>query len=111
LVTSINNILSTALADAINNTQLSFNPSIVDVFIWPHNKNGVYTTKSGYNWLLSHHEADNQTGVSWNWIWRINVPEKIKFLIWLTCHNVAPTRGRALHGLGWTTTHPKKLKN
>jgi len=63
----------------------------VDAFIWPLNKNGIYNTKSGYNWLLSLHEADNQASVSWNWIWRLKVPEKINFLIWLACHNVAPT--------------------
>jgi len=28
-------------SDIINNTQLSFNPSIVDAYIWPQNKNGV----------------------------------------------------------------------
>jgi len=82
-------ILPLALADIINNTQLSFNPTIVDAYVWPQNKNGIYTSKCGYNWLLSLHEADNHSSVSWNW--RLKVHEKIKFLIWLACHDATPT--------------------
>jgi len=37
----------------INNVIYRFNDTIDDAFIWPHNKNGVYSTKSGYHWLLS----------------------------------------------------------
>jgi len=84
-------ILPTALADIINNTQLSFNPSIVDAFVWPQIKNGIYTSKSGYNWLLSLHEAENHSSVSWNWIWRLKVPEKNKVL--------------SLAGLSWCYSH------
>jgi len=63
----------------------------MDGYIWPHHKNGIYSTKSGYNWLTSHHDSDNQNTDSWRWIWRLKVPEKFKFLIWLACHNVVPT--------------------
>jgi len=71
------------LEDTINNTRILFNPSIKDVFMGPHNKNNIYSNKSGYNWLLSSHAAVNHQTVSWNWIWRLKAPEKIKFLIWL----------------------------
>lgn len=79
------------LEDTINNTRILFNPSIKDVFMWPHNKNDIYSNKSGYNWLLSSHAAVNHQTVSWNWIWRLKAPEKIKFLIWLACHEAVPT--------------------
>ncbi|CAJ2635885.1 unnamed protein product [Trifolium pratense] len=39
--------------DTINNSHMKFNASIEDTFIWTNNKNGSYTTKSGYDWLLS----------------------------------------------------------
>ncbi|PNX90197.1 xylogalacturonan beta-xylosyltransferase, partial [Trifolium pratense] len=39
--------------DVINNTNFKFKDSIEEAFIWTNNKNGTYTTKSGYNWLLS----------------------------------------------------------
>lgn len=44
--------------EVVNNTHIKFNDSINDVFIWFNNKNGVYSTKSGYNWLLSCTDQD-----------------------------------------------------
>jgi len=75
----------------INNFHLSFNASIDDAYIWPHNNNGVYSTESSYLWLLSHLEADNSSNGSWSWIWRLKVSEKYKFLVRLACHNVVLT--------------------
>jgi hypothetical protein len=54
-------------------------------------KKGIYSTKSGYDWLISHLNPDTQVTDSWSWIWRLKVPEKFKFLIWLACHNAVPT--------------------
>ena len=79
------------MAEFINNTSFNFNDAIEDAFIWPHNKNGVYTNKSGYKWLLSQSGSANNSDHSWTWIWRLKIPEKYKFLIWLACHNVFPT--------------------
>lgn len=70
---------------------LVFNPSLMDAYIWPHQKKGIYSTKSGHDWLISHHNLDTQVTNSWSWIWRLKVPEKFKFLIWLACHNAVPT--------------------
>jgi ribonuclease HI len=78
------------IADTINNSHMRFNAHIEDALIWNHNKNGVYTTKSGYSWLLSLSET-NSNDTSWSWIWRLKAPEKYKFLIWLACHNATPT--------------------
>jgi len=63
----------------------------MDAFIWPQQKQGIYSTKSGYNWLISHSNPNFHATDSWSWIWRLKVPEKFKFLIWLACHNVVPT--------------------
>jgi hypothetical protein len=32
---------------------MNFNDAIEDSFIWSSNENGIYTTKSGYRWLIS----------------------------------------------------------
>jgi len=90
-------ILPSTLAVASNDIWLSFNLSIADAYIWSQNKNGVYSTKSGYSWLLSHHEPDNQTNISCSRIWRLKVPEKFKFLVWLACHNDVPTLALLKH--------------
>lgn len=68
-----------------------FNDAIDDAFIWSHSKNGVYTIKSGYNWLLSQSSSATNSTILWSWIWRLKIPEKYKFLIWLACNNVVPT--------------------
>jgi len=80
-------------ADVINNMHINFNPSVEDAFIWNSNKNGVYTTKSGYTWLLSRTNMVNLLTItsSWSWIWKLKLPEKHKFLFWLACHNYVPT--------------------
>jgi hypothetical protein len=41
------------VAHTVNNFHTNFNVAVEDTFIWSHNKNGVYSTKSGYSWLLS----------------------------------------------------------
>jgi len=83
------------VADTINNFHTNFNVNIDDVFIWSHNKNGVYSTKSGYSWILSVMEPTNNIipHYSWSWIWKLQVPEKKKnkFFIWLAYHDAVPT--------------------
>lgn len=78
------------VSDFINNTNYRFNDVVDDNFIWPHNKNGVYYTKTGYKWLLSLNETNTETQ-SWSWICRLKIPDKYKFFIWLMCHNSIPT--------------------
>ncbi|CAJ2646060.1 unnamed protein product [Trifolium pratense] len=79
--------------DTINNSHMKFNASIEDTFIWTNNKNGSYTTKSGYDWLLSLRDPGitSNPSHSWTWIWKLHLPEKIKFFFWLACHNSVPT--------------------
>jgi hypothetical protein len=57
-------ILSTDFAEVINNTHLKFNASLDDAFIWHHNNNGVYSAKSGYNWLISRTNTESYNNTS-----------------------------------------------
>ena len=81
------------IAEFLNNTHINFNERVEDSFIWSENKNGVYSAKSGYSWILgiSASETHNLPTVSWSWIWRLKIPEKFKLLVWLACHNAVPT--------------------
>ncbi|GAU42452.1 hypothetical protein TSUD_235210 [Trifolium subterraneum] len=85
--------LPSLVSDVINNTNFKFNDSIKDAFIWTNNKNDIYTTKSGYSWLFSLRDpvTNHNPSHSWSWIWKLQLPEKIKFFFWLACHNSSPT--------------------
>jgi len=87
------------VADTINSFHTNFNSTVEDAFIWSHNKNGVYSIKSGYSWLLSLVEPVNviTPHYSWSWIWNLQVPEKFKFFIWLACHDAVPTLSLLQH--------------
>jgi len=78
---------------------MNFNDTVEDVVIWSNKKNGTYSPKSGYNWLLQNVVADgqNMSLYTWSWIWKLQLPEKYKFLFWLACHNVAPTLSMLNH--------------
>ena len=81
------------VTDFINNIHTRFKPSVEDAFIWTPNKNGTYTTKSGYTWLLPRTNTITHfnSNFSWSWIWKLKLPEKLKFHFWLACHDSVPT--------------------
>ena len=70
-----------------------------DVLIWPFNPDGEYSVQSGYRFLQ---EANTfqQPGPSnaeamkplWSKIWGLEVPNKVKNLIWHACTNSLPTK-------------------
>jgi hypothetical protein len=66
--------LPSSASDLINNLHIRFNDSIDDAFIWPSNKNGLYTAKSGYSWLLSQNNPATTPSLShsWTWIWKLH---------------------------------------
>jgi len=76
--------------------QHKFNDSLEDTFIWTHNKNGIYTANSGYSWVLARmNSVITSNSPSCSWIWKL--PEKIKFLFWLACHNSVPALSMLNH--------------
>jgi len=83
------------VSDLINNTRTKFNASVDDTFIWTNNKNGSYTNKSGYDWLLSINQLvvdiTSNHSHSWSWIWKFKLSKKFKFLFWLASHDVVRT--------------------
>ena len=62
-----------------------------DSLFWPFTHNGSYTSKSEYRFLKAEEEAEvNEEQVEWDrslWrgIWSLQVPNKIKNLIWRAC--------------------------
>ena len=70
-----------------------------DVLIWPFNPDGEYSVQSGYRFLQEANTLQ-QSGPSnaeamkplWSKIWCLEVPNKVKNLIWRACKNSLPTK-------------------
>ena len=70
-----------------------------DVLIWPFNSDGEYSVKLGYRFLQEANTLQ-QPGPSnaeamkplWNKIWSMDVPNKVKNLVWRACTNSLPTK-------------------
>ncbi|XP_057432083.1 uncharacterized protein LOC130724829 [Lotus japonicus] len=57
-----------------------------DAWRWQHRPDGLYTVASCYSWLRdqSHEGSDQRV---WSRIWKLQIPEKYKFFLWLCLHN------------------------
>ena len=70
-----------------------------DKIFWPLTANGEYSVKTGYK-LLSNLDASDNPGSSdisqskhiWKTIWNLNVPNRVKILIWRAGLNALPSR-------------------
>ena len=69
-----------------------------DTLFWPFTSNGVYTSKSGYRFLKAKTQVERDEEqmeydkVLWRTIWSLQVPNKIKNLVWRACRNSLPTK-------------------
>ena len=70
-----------------------------DVPYWPHTRDGVFSVRSGYQLCLdlAETEAANSTSAEdttavWKAIWRLQVPNRVKNLLWRAGNNSSPTR-------------------
>ncbi|KAK7270115.1 hypothetical protein RIF29_23027 [Crotalaria pallida] len=91
----LDDIRTTALPQQARNAILSCkiprsNPTIPDVWIWNNSPTGVYSVRSDYVWLQEQTlmPSLNLPHVSWSWLWKLKIPENIKFLVWLIGHGL-----------------------
>ncbi|GAU45929.1 hypothetical protein TSUD_100060 [Trifolium subterraneum] len=84
--------------DHLKLLHVCLNCQVVDRNTWKGNLNGLYTAKDGYSWHNRSTFTDNATNaITWNWVWHIPAPEKIKFFIWTALHNALPTKTMFSH--------------
>ncbi|KAL0017052.1 hypothetical protein SO802_004121 [Lithocarpus litseifolius] len=71
-----------------------------DILYWPYSSNGVYSSKSGYQFLKMEEElmdrahdsvVDDDSQV-WKRLWSMNTPQKVKTLLWRACREALPTK-------------------
>ena len=69
-----------------------------DVLIWPYSDDGSYTCKSGYRFLQVEAELPSNQQPStldthlWKQLWSLQVPNKVRNLLWRACRNAMPTK-------------------
>nr|POF23015.1 hypothetical protein CFP56_15690 [Quercus suber] len=70
-----------------------------DILIWPFNPDGVYSVKLGYRFLQDSSLArqpsssnSNPLKQLWKHLWSLDVPNKVKHLIWRACKDALPTK-------------------
>ncbi|CAN1165618.1 Putative ribonuclease H protein At1g65750 [Linum perenne] len=68
-----------------------------DQLVWHFECSGNFTVKSCYKLLQTNrgsnsHPLDSSTRKLWKWLWKLDLPPKIRFFIWRACNNALPTR-------------------
>ncbi|KAM2673196.1 hypothetical protein EV2_014512 [Malus domestica] len=84
---------------AIQETQIG-DPCLDDRLVWPFDRCGLYTVKSGYHCVHAKREQRVNFGSSssvtvpgklWKAIWNLNTPPKLRVFLWKTVHNALAT--------------------
>ncbi|KAK7266231.1 hypothetical protein RIF29_18873 [Crotalaria pallida] len=83
-------LLPNEIQHVIISSDVLINDAIPDCVTWRGAMNGVYTAKSGYEWLINHNMV-HQDPSHWGWIWKLKLPLKLNFFLWLVCHSAIPT--------------------
>ncbi|KAJ8899152.1 hypothetical protein K2173_011780 [Erythroxylum novogranatense] len=64
-----------------------------DSLLWHHERNGIYTVKSGYR--ISRYEHGTRIGandVLWKRVWELQIPPKLRDFMWRALRGVLPTK-------------------
>ncbi|KAI8573692.1 hypothetical protein RHMOL_Rhmol01G0297000 [Rhododendron molle] len=63
---------------------------------WVATPNGTFSSAAAFN--IVNPRVSNSA--DWKWIWKLNIPAKLQFFLWLTFHDVLPTNSlRACRGM------------
>ncbi|OMP10786.1 hypothetical protein COLO4_04272 [Corchorus olitorius] len=96
---SIRNFIPTDVYQAIQRIPIG-QTTENDEIIWPVNKDGNYTVKSGYHVMKDNEVASMKKSPSsshtvsrdvWKNIWKIQAPTKVQNFLWRACHNALAT--------------------
>lgn len=62
-----------------------------DRMIWFHATNGVFSTKSGYSWLILKKVCFSPHRIFWRTIWKLKILPKIHVFVRQMGHDLLPT--------------------
>ena len=91
--------LQTVLPDrVVQQIQLycrSLDPGNLDTLTWKGNAEGIVTAKSLYRFLIK--QENTRVTRKWEWVWKLNCPQKIRFFVWLLLHERIPVNAYRSH--------------
>ena len=80
------------------------NLSSRDKLVWKENKAKVFSVKMAYQVVLrlhhpraGEHSLANMDQKMWKRIWSINVPPKVRTIVWRACSNILSTMANLFH--------------
>lgn len=92
----VNDLFDSASANAILSMHLP--PTLrSDKLIWFQNPNGNFNVKSPYHLATQPSFPPTQCDVGWKKLRKLNMPKRIKMLIWRIGSNALPTKDNLLH--------------
>lgn len=62
-----------------------------DIWIWGDSPSGEYTARVAYKWLNEHADPGSTVSSGWSVLWKLRLPENIKFFFWMAFHDSLPT--------------------
>ena len=69
-----------------------------DFLFWPFSRTSMYQVRSGYHLLCDLYKNDVASSsdtagqkICWNRLWKLNIPNKVKFFLWQACTDSIPT--------------------
>ncbi|XP_019422997.1 PREDICTED: uncharacterized protein LOC109332471 [Lupinus angustifolius] len=79
------------LKDCIRNNFSPGSHTEDERWIWDGHATRIYNANSGYKWLNYYEEDGNSISDAWRLVWRLRIPEKVKFMCWLGFHEALPS--------------------
>lgn len=81
------------IKNVIQNIHIDYSTSSKDKLYWKSINNGVFSIKSAIRILTPPKDSPINT----SWIWKLKIPRKLYFFLWLCYHRKLPTRAYLLH--------------
>ncbi|XP_058767513.1 uncharacterized protein LOC131641227 [Vicia villosa] len=93
----INALVGEESAHKIQNTPL-FTAVHKDKLLWKHESNGKLSVRSAYRYCINDAIDTSHLRIkeSWNLLWNIKAPPRVKNFMWRLCRDCVPTRRRLL---------------
>lgn len=74
-------------------------PTLDDKLIWAPNRSGKFSVKSTYHLASNVSTGDFSLDVIWKVLWKMKIPERLKFLVWKIAVNGLPVRMNLINKL------------